>query len=118
MTGAPPTAGWRMLTEAGVDAALITDIQTRDRQPLLPADGDAFYAMLAATKDLDSSAPLPQPTTVDAVSLLKNADAKVGQWIRVELETVQITRITVTDPQRQAQLGQDHYFQIDRQEKP
>ena len=31
----------------------------------------------------------------------------------MDLETVQVTRISVTEPHRQTQLGSDHYYQID-----
>ncbi len=37
----------------------------------------------------------------------------VGQWVHMDLESVQITRITLTDSRRQEQIGSDHYFQID-----
>ncbi len=56
---------------------------------------------------------LPQPQAVEPVTLLSEPDGLVGQWLRMDLETVQVTRIAVTEPHRQAQLGSDHYYQID-----
>ena len=37
----------------------------------------------------------------------------IGQWVRMEVEGVQITRIAVTRSDRQTQLDSDHYYQID-----
>jgi hypothetical protein len=36
-----------------------------------------------------------------------------GDWVEIALTTVQITRVEVSEPKRQRQLGGDHYFQID-----
>ncbi len=105
--------GWRLLGDAGVDVSLITDIRTRDRRPLVADDGDAFYSMLAAADGISDRQDLPPPGRVDPVDLLRSEDDLGGNWLTMELETVQVTRIAVTDARRQAQLGSDHYFQID-----
>ncbi|WP_286177664.1 hypothetical protein [Stieleria mannarensis] len=111
------SVGWKLLARQGVDLSRIAEAASRNRRSLEAADGDAFYSMLAAAKDLntepfDPANPLT-PLAVQPVALLQSPQDYHGQWIRMNASTVRITRISVTDPARQQQLGQDHYYQID-----
>lgn len=106
-------AGWQLLSDAGVDVSLLADVASRDRRALQSEDGDAFYSMLAAAAEISGQADLAPPTPADPVLLLRESRNLGGQWLRMDLETVQVTRIAVTEPARQAQLGSDHYYQID-----
>jgi len=110
---APQSEGWKLLSEAGLDVSLLAEAGSRSRKPLLAEDGDAFYSLLAATAKVAQRDQLPQPQAVEPVTLLSEPDGLVGQWLRMNLETVQVTRIAVSEPHRQAQLGSDHYYQID-----
>ena len=106
--------GWQLLRNQGVDISLLSDLGSRNRQPLLAKDGDAFYSMMAAASDLEQSeTENPAPSKIAPVTLLQGSSELPGQWIQMNLETVLITRISVTQPQRQAELGSDHYYQID-----
>jgi hypothetical protein len=113
MPTAAPSVGWQLLADAGVDVGLLADVMALNRKRLTAADGDAFYAMLSATSGIAAQNDLPPPPTFGPVKLLTDARAQVGQWMRLNVETVQITRIAITEPTRRVQLGQDHYFQID-----
>ncbi|MFK8112695.1 MAG: hypothetical protein AB8B91_10845 [Rubripirellula sp.] len=108
----PASAGWKMLSEAGVDVSLLSDASSRNRRRLLPEDGDAFYSLLAAAA-FYTDKPASAAETIQPVALLQSPENLSGQWISMNLETVQITRISVTEPNRQTQLGGDHYYQID-----
>ncbi|MDB4807803.1 hypothetical protein OAH22_02990 [bacterium] len=109
-----PITGWQLLRDQGVDISLLAGLGTRNRQTLLAEDGDAFYSMMAAASDLEQSKKeIPTPSEIAPVTLLQGSSELTGQWIRMKLETVLITRISVTEPQRQAELGSDHYYQID-----
>jgi len=106
--------GWQLLRNQGVDISLLSDLGSRNRQPLLAKDGDAFYSMMAAAADLgQSTTEKPTPSEIAPVDLLQGSSELTGQWIQMDLETVLITRISVTEPQRQSELGSDHYYQID-----
>ncbi len=106
--------GWQLLRNKGVDISLLSDLGSRNRQPLLAKDGDAFYSMMAAASDLgQSETENPRPSEIAPVTLLQGSSELTGQWIQMNLETVLITRISVTEPQRQTELGSDHYYQID-----
>ena len=110
----PERIGWKLLSEAGVDLTVIADAAARNRRVLEAEDGEAFYALLAAAKDLDASGHEgAAPETVQPVDLLQHPTRFHGQWIRLRATTVRVTRVTVSDPVRQKQLGQDHYYQID-----
>ncbi|QDT02897.1 hypothetical protein K227x_12760 [Rubripirellula lacrimiformis] len=113
MPSQSPSVGWQLLAETGVDLSGVAALASRNRKPLTAADGDAFYAILATSEQIGRRQDVPVPATVDAIELLTDPQAMAGQWIRMELETVQITRVTVTTENRIAQLHQDHYFQID-----
>ncbi len=108
-----PNAGWQMLRDAGVDVSLIAGLTTRNRRPLVDADGDAFYAMLAAAASLSNREDLTDPVSVRPVDMLQDPEDLSGQWIEIDLETVQITRVSVTEPYRQNEIGSDHYYQVD-----
>lgn len=108
-----PTPGWRLLSEAGMDVSLLPEVATRNRKVLMPQDGDAFYTMLAASASVGEREPLPTPTSASPVKLLSDPEPLTGHWLKLDLETVQVTRIAVTEPHRQNQLGSDHYYQID-----
>ena len=110
---APQSEGWKLLSAAGLDINLIAEAGLRSRKPLIAEDAEAFYSLLEATAKVALFDPLPVPTTVEPVTLLSEPDGLVGQWLRMDLETVQITRIAVTEPHRQSQLGSDHYYQVD-----
>lgn len=105
--------GWQLLSDAGFDVALLAGIQQRSRQPLVAQDADAFYSMLAAAQQVGKRAGNPTPASLQSVELLSRPEGLTGRWLSLVMETVQITRIAVTDPARQDQLGQDHYYQID-----
>ncbi|MAI72599.1 MAG: hypothetical protein CMM01_17065 [Rhodopirellula sp.] len=109
-----PITGWKLLRDQGVDISLLADLGTRNRQKLLAEDGDAFYSMMAAAADLEQSKKeVPAPSEMAPVTLLQGSSKLTGQWIQMNLETVLITRISVMEAQRQAELGSDHYYQID-----
>lgn len=109
-----PITGWQLLRDQGLDISLLADLGTRSRQKLLAKDGDAFYSMMAAASDLEQSKKeVPAPREIAPVTLLQGSSNMTGQWIRMNLETVLITRISVTEPRRQAELRSNHYYQID-----
>ena len=109
-----PTVGWQLLRNRGVDISLLSNLGSRNRRPLLADDGDAFYSMMAAASDIGQDrTDSPIPDEIAPVTLLQGSSELTGQWLRMNLETVLITRISVTEPQRQAELGSDHYYQID-----
>lgn len=115
----PTTAihdGWKLLSENNFDVSQIDGLIKRNRQPLGADDADAFYTLarvadaIGYQSDADN---LPTPKPVDPVSLLRNPTEMIGNWVALKVETVRITRVAVTKPERQQQLGGDHYFQID-----
>ncbi|WP_145390141.1 hypothetical protein [Stieleria neptunia] len=111
------SVGWKLLARQGVDLSRIAEAASRNRRSLEAADGDAFYSMLAAAKNLNTDpfdpATSPDPLAIEPVELLQSPQDYHGQWIRMNASTVRITRISVSDPARRAQLGQDHYYQVD-----
>lgn len=109
----PVNVGWKMLSEEGVDVSALASVATRNHKPLMAEDGDAFYALLSAAANVSARDEIPPAIEVEPVSLLQKPKQYGGQWMHMELETVQVTRIAVTEPHRQQQLGTDHYFQID-----
>lgn len=110
---APKHAGQQLLSESGFDLGLLPEVAAHNRRPLLVEDGDAFYSMLASAALIGVRPDLPAPTPADPVALLRSPRDMAGQWVHMDLESVQITRISVTESHRQSQLGSDHYFQID-----
>ena len=101
LPSSPPIAGWRLLRNQGVDISLLDNLGTRDRQPLLAEDADAFYSMMAAAMNWERPQQLDTTTADCSGHLAARLPELTGQWIQINLETVLITRISVTDPKRQ-----------------
>ena len=109
---AAPSPGIQLLSEHGVDVSALADVSTRNRKPLASEDADAFYPMLAAATRITPGADL-KPQHVLPLDLLREPDQFAGTWLTMRVNTVRITRISVVDASRRAELGSDHYFQID-----
>ncbi len=93
-------------------SSALADVSTRNREPLMPEDADAFYPMLAAARPLASRKPTNQSTPNHSICC-ENRTKFGGDWLTMRVNTVSVTRVSVTEPFRQQQLGSDHYFQID-----
>lgn len=98
------------LVEAGFNMTLVDQMRTRQRKPLEAIDSEAFYALL---KLGDQPSPSTAASRIDTIRLLTDAESITGHRVRVRLDMVQSIRVAVTDPARQAQLGADHYYQLD-----
>ena len=114
----PPSVGWKLLSDHGADVSLLAEIAQRNQKPLGSEDATAFYDVTAAAAKIgeqlrENDAAVPAPDRVGSVQLLRDPSKQAGRWIQIDVETVQITRVAVTDPAREKQLGRDHYFQID-----
>lgn len=109
----PMSSGEKLLLSQNFNMSLLAGLATRNRLPLTPSDGDAFYTMLATAHQIASLEELPSPTFADPVTFLRDGKNSIAQWVQMEVEGVQITKIAVSSPERQAQLGSDHYYQID-----
>lgn len=111
----PPSDGWRLLSEGGVDVSELAGVAARNRKPLMAADNTPFYEMLAAAPKIGASpvAVQVEPKWIRPIDLLQTPKEHAGEWLRMRLNTVRMTKVAVTDPLRQEQLGSDHYFQID-----
>lgn len=110
-----PDAGWAMLSSAGLNLAGLMEAAARDRQRLGAEDSDAFYQMLdAARRVTEAGADLPQPKVVQPLDLLGEPHAHTGHWLRIPVEVIRVTRVSLHDqPRRAERIGSDHYFQID-----
>jgi hypothetical protein len=103
---------WALLAQHGFDVSMIEQLRRLNRQPLVAADQNAFYSMLRAAAEVQSS-DQPQPQSIDAADLLRNPGEVIGQRIRLNCQSVRITRITLNNPTIIAALGSDNYWQID-----
>ncbi len=106
------SVGMKLLADEGVDISGVSSLASRNRQSLQSADGDAFYSMMAAASSV-ASKNVPQAESIRPVMLLQEPEEWIGDWIRLEVDTIRITMIAVTEPARQRQLGGDAYYQID-----
>jgi hypothetical protein len=112
-------ADWALLGSRGFDVSLLEGVRSRDRQELKLADSSAFYPLLQIAETLDSSPSngagdaVPAPATLPAADLLKKSTEMIGRRVRLDLQTVRITRIAVTEEVTKQRLQSDHYWQID-----
>lgn len=114
VTGEKVPAGWAMLAAAGVDIHALSEVASRNRQPLRPEDQEAFYGMLAAAAEIDEDRrPAARPDRVDALEMLRNPTDAVGRWIRFDATMARISRVVVTSPEARQMLGRDSYWQVD-----
>ncbi|EMI19126.1 hypothetical protein RMSM_03939 [Rhodopirellula maiorica SM1] len=92
----PEKAGWQLLADQGVSLGDLSEVASRNRQPLSSEDSELFYSMLAAA---DRIAELPASErvaakTVEPIELLKSPEQFTADWLRMEVEVVQVTRIS------------------------
>jgi hypothetical protein len=111
----PTSPGWRLLSGAGVDVSELARVADRNKKPLTAEDNDAFYQLLAVSKDIGRSpaAAQAEPNWIEPIDLLTQPQEHTGDWVRMRLNIVRVTQVAVTDIQRQKEIGSDHYFQID-----
>ena len=111
----PASPGWRLLSGAGVDVSELARVADRNKKPLSAKDNDAFYQLLAVSEDIGRSpaAAQAEPIWIQPIDLLTQPKEHTGDWVRMRLNIVRVTQVAVTDPQRQKEIGSDHYFQID-----
>ena len=112
-------ADWALLGSLGFDVALLEEVRKRDRQELRVADSPAFYPLLRIAASLGDSpsatgvASLPSAAGLPAADLLKQSIDLIGRRVKLELQTVRVTRIAITEDVTRKRLGSDHYWQID-----
>ncbi|QDU92693.1 hypothetical protein [Lignipirellula cremea] len=101
------------LSRAGFDVGQIDTIQRQNGQPLVAADREAFYQMLAAARDADGKEfqQLMAPE-VDLGGLLTAPQEHHGEIALVRGTARKITRIVVDDADIRKKYGIDHYYQI------
>jgi hypothetical protein len=121
----PETLGWQVLSELNVDISRLPEIVALSRRSLMDADSQVFFAMIGAAHqagsipvDAEPLGPLASALRASAVEatptdLLKEPQKWMGQWIRIDVETVRWTRVSVELDARAQQVGNDHYYQID-----
>ncbi|TWU07855.1 hypothetical protein [Stieleria varia] len=109
----PASPGWQLLADEGVDISAIAAVSARNRQPLTAEDKQPFYEVLSAAQAIGLRDDLIAPTAIDPVQLLRDPEKHVGDWVRIKLNTVRITRVSVSNAEQRTQLGQDHYYQVD-----
>lgn len=107
-------ADWSMLGSLGFDVSLFDGVRARDRQSLRLEDSAAFYPLLRIAASLDeASSKAIEPRRLPPADLLQRSADLVGHYVQMDLQTVRLTRITVTEDVTKEQLGSDHYWQID-----
>jgi len=132
----PSSPADEVLAIAGVDLSRFSEIQSLDRMPLTQSDSAVFYPMVGAARMVSENDPglsetAPEKVESDdrlrtaianmrenltnalPVDLLRNPDGFTGDWIRLDLETVRITRVAVASDQRRDEIGGDAYYEID-----
>ena len=110
--GTSASVGMKLLADEGVDISGVSSLASRNRQSLQSADNDSFYSMMAAAASV-ASKNVPQAQNILPAMLLQEPEKWIGDWIRLEVDTIRITTIAVTEPIRHRQLGADAYYQID-----
>ncbi len=106
------SADWALLARHGFDAALIESIRVRDRKSLSAADRESFYALLRSAARVEAR-ERPAPRDIDAGQLLKESARWIGHRLRIDCQSVRLTRVAVSDPAMRQRLDTDHYWQID-----
>jgi hypothetical protein len=121
----PSSPAAEVLALAGVDLSRLADMNALDRQPLSEADSPLFFPMIGAAAQVAATTENNErlaaaidemraaTTYVAPVELLQNPAAFIGQWIRLDVETVRITRVAVQSKQRRQEIGGDFYYEID-----
>lgn len=88
-------------------------------------DSSVFYPMIGAARMISGgsisgdsmpdtiAAMRAEAIRVSSVDLLRNPNAFTGKWIRLDVESVRITRVAVQSEQRRREIGGKFYYEID-----
>ena len=114
------SAGLESLRAADVDLAAVRQVAALPAVPLGPVDTLVFYPAISAAKragDLPADQP-PRSSvrSVTGVQLLGGPPGPAlatGDWISTTLTMIRATRVGIQSPDRQAEAGGDHFWQID-----
>ncbi len=110
----PTSTGWQLLAGEGYDLSQLATLRKLSRRSFTAEDATPFYGMVRAADAVSQKQPQGKsPEAISPAELLGDPTDRIGDWVAIEAETVRVTRVSVTDPARQKQLGGDHYFQID-----
>lgn len=128
----PTSPAGDVLSSAGVDLSRLSEIAELDRKPLTTTDSSVFFAMIGVAdqvgktvRDSATQDEIPaeirkkiramrvQVIEASPLDLLQAPTQFTGQWIRLDVETVRVTRVAVESIQRQDEIGAPFYYQID-----
>ncbi len=108
---------WQFLSDKGLDLTSLETVRQLDRQHLQAEDNGPFYSLMRIAADMNASPvtePLPiEPKSEPPVNLLKQSKQWVGRYIRMNLQTIRLTRVRLTDESTKSKVGSDSYWQLD-----
>ncbi len=114
------TPGLESLRSAGVDLAAVRKVARLAAVPLGSADTPVFYSAIAAAQSAAGQPATRPPRSslrrVGGVELLgggPSAALTTGDWIATTVTMIRATRVGVQSAVRQAEIGGDHFWQID-----
>jgi len=123
--------GHRQLLESGWDLSQLDGLESMHGQSISNKESSAFYTLIAKSynaqsKDIQNQdhAVLSESLSVmqwirgtEAMKTAKKKDGSlkptVGERVRARVQVRRIQRIDVRNPQHQAWLGSNHYYQLD-----
>ena len=125
-TGLQPelSAGWSALLRSHWDLAFCDAIELLQGQSLTSKDTRPFYTLLAASNEPRSQETEARAYSVmewirrtesmkSTKSLVREQQRSVAERIDARVQIRRIQRVDVRNPQSQAWLGSNHYYQLD-----
>jgi hypothetical protein len=118
------SAGWSALLRSQWDLACCDAIELLHGQSLTSKDTRPFYTLLAASNEPQSQETQARAYSVmewirrtesmkSTKSLVREQQRSVAERIDARVQIRRIQRVDVRNPQSQAWLGSNHYYQLD-----
>ena len=108
-----------LLSQHGFDSGLLDEIRRTNKSALGHNDREAFYQILKIfqpSSALDSIQHVHQqspPPTPEIVDYFNDTRALQGQFVTVQGDVRQISRVAIVNSKMQQRLNSDHYWQLD-----
>ena len=100
-----------LLGELGMDVGLLSQVQ--DQKRIGAEERECFYQLLSAVGRLGTAAVPRRTADMSTTQLLQNPQSFRGNLFTIRGSVRRAVRVRVDDPDIQARLAIDHYYQLD-----
>ena len=112
-------AGVAILSKYEFDAGLLDEVRKSNGKKMNRSDTEAFFQIMSivksteARREIEVIAEVSPPTQPSISDYLQNTGPLQGEFIKLDADVRQITKVEISNKKMKHRLGIDHYWQLD-----